>query len=151
MSHSRPCRVLIVDDNVASAKTLGWMAEREDREIRMCHDGVVAIKICDEFKPDIIFLDLGMRGMNGIEVCQILRRDYAAVDMLIVAQTGWGDDRTRQKTSEAGFDDHLVKPIRPDIFESTIAAVERRIARIAVEQLSLPSSAAPPKSQLCLG
>lgn len=120
-------RALIVDDNVASATTLVWMAEAEGYEAVMCHDGPSAIALCETFKPDVIFLDVGMRGMNGLEVCMTLRNDPRFQTIPIVAQTGWGDAKMREMTRNAGFTEHLVKPVPPDRFceilrETRIAA-----------------------------
>ena len=129
MSLRPGCRVLVVDDNVPSALTLMWMAEAEGCEVRMCHDGPAALRLCRTFRPDIIFLDLGMRGMNGIEVCEALRRDVAFVDVRIIAQTGWGDADIRERTRAAGFDEHLVKPVDPVRFQGIIGEVaETRLA-----------------------
>ena len=123
MDTTRPCRTLVVDDNAASAMTLKWLAESYGCDAMMCHDGPSALELCDVFRPDVIFLDLGMRGMNGIEVCEALRRDPRFSDVRIVAQTGWGDARTRQKTEAAGFDEHLVKPVCPQRFAAIIADI----------------------------
>lgn len=129
MSLRSKCRVLVVDDNVPSAMTLMWMAEAEGCQVEMCHDGATAIALCQSFLPDIIFLDLGMHGMSGIEVCETLRRDGEFANVRIVAQTGWGDAKIRERTRVAGFDEHLVKPVDLNRFQDIIGEVsEMRLA-----------------------
>ena len=123
MSLRPDCRVLVVDDNVPSAMTLMWMAEAEGCNVQMCHDGQTALSMCQTFRPDIIFLDLGMGGMNGIEVCEALRREAAFANVRIVAQTGWGDAKIREQTRRAGFNEHLVKPVDPERLQAIIGEV----------------------------
>lgn len=104
-------RVLVVDDNIPSAKTTGWMLELIGHEPILAHDGPEALEAARIHKPDVIMLDIGLPGMNGYEVCRELRNDPAFKDTMMIAQTGWGQERDRQQAREAGFDHHLVKPV----------------------------------------
>ena len=104
-------RVLVVDDNEASALTLTWAMEMYGYEVRTCFDGRSALNLARDFHPEIVLLDLGMAAMNGFEVCRQLRQDPALSGTTVVAQTGWGDNETRRQTAEAGFDHHLTKPL----------------------------------------
>ena len=105
-------RVLIVDDNEASAKTLGWTLEMLGHDIRLAHDGSKAIEIAESYKPQVILLDIGLPGTNGYEICEILRKRPLFKNCIIIAQTGWGQKEHVERSKAAGFDYHLVKPIR---------------------------------------
>ncbi len=104
-------RVLIVDDNEASAKTLGWMMELLGHEAQISHDGQEAIGMARSSPPDIVLLDIGLPGMNGYEICKLLRQEPGLENTTFIAQTGWGQSEHRQRSQEAGFHHHLVKPI----------------------------------------
>ncbi|MDP9127527.1 MAG: response regulator [Pseudomonadota bacterium] len=105
-------KVLVVDDNIASAKTTGWMLELMGHEPTLAHDGPAALQMAREQRPDVIMLDIGLPGMNGYEVCRELRRDPVFKNTLLIAQTGWGQERDRLLAVEAGFDHHLIKPLK---------------------------------------
>lgn len=107
-------KILIVDDNVASAQTIGWMLELSGYTPMLAHDGLEALEIAREYRPDTILLDIGLPGMNGYDVCRELRKDPAFMDTIVIAQTGWGQKRDREMAMAAGFDHHLVKPISLD-------------------------------------
>ncbi|UDF05449.1 response regulator [Asticcacaulis sp. AND118] len=106
-----PLKVLVVDDNQASALTLSWAIESWGDEVRTCFDGLSALDTARSFHPDVILLDLGMPEMDGLTVARTLRADPRTRRCKIIAQTGWGDTAKRRETAEAGFDLHLVKPI----------------------------------------
>ena len=107
----RARRILVVDDNESSAMTLSWAMEMYGYEVRTCYDGVTAVEVAENFKPEIVLLDIGMPIMDGYEVCRQLRKNPALCGTHVVAQTGWGDAETRRRTREAGFDEHLTKPV----------------------------------------
>ena len=104
-------RVLVVDDNEPSAMTLAWAMELCGHEVKTCFDGSSAIRVAADFHPELVLLDIGMPVMDGYEVCRRLRADPTLCGTRVVAQTGWGDPETRRRTREAGFDDHLTKPL----------------------------------------
>jgi PAS domain S-box-containing protein len=104
-------RVLVVDDNVDAAESLGRMLRLLGNEVRTAHDGPAAFDLAIDFIPEVILLDIGLPGMNGLEVARRLRQLPGLRDCLLIAQTGWGQDEDRRRTSEAGFDHHLVKPL----------------------------------------
>jgi signal transduction histidine kinase len=106
-----PLKILVVDDNVESAMTTSWMLELIGHEAILSHDGLDAIAKAKDIKPDVVLLDIGLPGMNGYEVCRELRKDAALKDILIVAQTGWGQPNDKKKAKDFGFDHHLTKPI----------------------------------------
>ncbi len=107
---SKALRVLVVDDNVASAETISCILELEGHETKLTHDGNEALHIAKEFNPDAILLDIDLPGMSGHEVCRELRKNPLFKNTVIIAQTGFGQERDRLLTKAAGFDSHLVKP-----------------------------------------
>ncbi len=110
-TETQSLRVLVVDDNIASAKTTGWMLVMIGHEPRLAHDGLEALATAREMKPDAILLDIGLPGMNGYNVCRELRKDPAFKNTIFIAQTGWGQERDKQEARDAGFDHHLIKPV----------------------------------------
>jgi signal transduction histidine kinase/ActR/RegA family two-component response regulator len=104
-------RVLVVDDNEDAAQTLAKLLTLQGHEVRLCHDGPSAIKLAAEQPPDLVLLDVGMPGMDGLEVARRLRAAPETAGSMLVAVTGWGTDADRRKTAAAGFNQHLVKPV----------------------------------------
>jgi signal transduction histidine kinase/CheY-like chemotaxis protein len=106
-----PKRVLVVDDNHDSAESLAALLRIDGHNVTMAHDGRAAIDAADRFRPDVMLLDLGMPQMDGCEVCRQVRRASWGQGIVLIAQTGWGQERDRRQTREAGFDWHLTKPV----------------------------------------
>ena len=104
-------RILIVDDNQDSAMSLGMMLKLLGNETRTAHDGLAAVETAEQFRPDIILLDIGLPKLNGYEACRRIREQLWSQGMVIVALTGWGQDEDRRRSHDAGFDHHLVKPV----------------------------------------
>jgi signal transduction histidine kinase/ActR/RegA family two-component response regulator len=107
----RARRILIVDDNIDHADSLAMLLSIERHEVHAVHDGIEALAAADRVRPDVVLLDLGMPRLDGFDTCRRLREQPWGKSMLLVAITGWGQDADRIKSSEAGFDYHLVKPI----------------------------------------
>jgi CheY-like chemotaxis protein len=103
-------RILVVDDNLDGARSLVLLLAAMGHEARMANGGGVAVKEYGLFKPQLVFLDIGMSGMDGYETCRVLRRMAGAMP-LIVAVTGRDSEEDRQRSAEAGFEHHLVKPV----------------------------------------
>jgi signal transduction histidine kinase len=118
---TRPLKVLVIDDNVPVAQTVGWMLEEIGHQYHLVHDGREALQAAREFRPDAILLDIGLPVMDGYAVCRAFRQDDLFKDALIIAQTGWGQQRDKALASEAGFDHHLVKPVAYDDLERILA------------------------------
>ena len=112
-------RVLVVDDNHDAADALAMLLQAMGAEVSTAYDGPDALREARRWHPSVIFLDLGMPGMDGFAVASEIRRDPALRDVALVALTGWGQQSVRQRTDAAGFDAHLVKPVDAD----TLAAV----------------------------
>jgi PAS domain S-box-containing protein len=103
-------RVLIVDDNVDAAESLSVLLQIGGHAARIANDGYRALLLAQEFGPQIIFLDIGMPGMNGYDVARRLRQLPGMAHVTLVAVTGWGAENDRARAREAGFDQHLTKP-----------------------------------------
>ena len=116
-------RVLIVDDNVDAAHTLDLLLRALGHETRAVHDGNEALAAFDEFGPNIVLLDIGLPGISGYEVARLLRA-RGRHGVRIVALTGWGQPDDRRRSSEAGFDLHLVKPIDEDALRTALRSSE---------------------------
>jgi len=117
-------RILVVDDARDIADVLVMLLETLDADVRVAYDGKSAIDIVKAFKPDIVFLDIGMPVMDGCETARQIRRLPEGKDILLVALTGWGQEQDRLRTSEAGFDKHFVKPVSFEQVQALLA--ERR-------------------------
>jgi len=105
------CRVLVVDDMRDSADSLALAVQALGHEVEVAYSGEAALRKVEATRPDIVLLDLGMPGMDGYEVCRRIRATPWGHEVLLVAQTGWGNDNDREATRRAGFDHHLVKPV----------------------------------------
>jgi PAS domain S-box-containing protein len=103
-------RILVVDDNVDAADMLCLLLEFEQHAVRVVHSGVEALLAATEMNPDIVFLDIGMPGMNGYDVARALRKLSDIPRPYLVALTGWGGEDDLARSREAGFDEHLTKP-----------------------------------------
>ena len=114
-------RVLIVDDNVDSATTIGALLELRGHQVRITHDAESALAAAAAFRPDAALLDIGLPGADGYELARRLRRDERTRAVRLVALTGWGQDADRAQAEAAGFDAHLTKPAEPD---AIVAAIE---------------------------
>lgn len=109
-SVAKTLRVLVVDDNVDSAETIGLILELQGHKTRLAFDGCEALVAASAFNPDAILLDIDLPGLNGHEVCRELRKNPLFKNTLVIAQSGFGQERDRKLAKESGFDHHLVKP-----------------------------------------
>jgi CheY-like chemotaxis protein len=104
-------RILVVDDNVDQATSLGLLLQLAGHDVRVAHDATGAIIALESFTPEVALLDIGMPGQSGYQLARRLRAVPALREMLLIAQTGWGTEEDRMRSREAGFDHHLTKPI----------------------------------------
>jgi CheY-like chemotaxis protein len=114
-------RVMIADDNKDAADALGMLLDLAAHEIRVAYSGRSALTLARTFRPDVAFIDIGMPDLSGYEVAQELRREPWAAGICLVALTGWGQDDDRQRAKDAGFDQHMTKPVDPDALERLLA------------------------------
>jgi signal transduction histidine kinase/ActR/RegA family two-component response regulator len=106
-----PClRVLVVDDNVDTVTTLAMLVQESGHEVRTAYDGSAVLEAALDYRPNVVLLDIGLPGLDGFEVAKLLRRQPALQHAVLVAMTGYGRESDRQRSREAGFDHHLVKP-----------------------------------------
>ena len=113
-------RVVVIDDNQASARAMQRLVRVLGGECAVAYDGETGIEQVLTFNPDIVFLDIGMPGIDGYETCRRLRRDVGP-GLFVVALTGWGQQRDKERAADAGFDVHLVKPPDPAALEALLA------------------------------
>lgn len=104
-------RILLADDNVDFATSMGALLSAMGHQVLVTHDGAAALEAAPGFEPDFAFLDIGLPKLNGYELARRLRQRPATADIVLVAVTGWGQDKDRALAREAGFDHHLVKPV----------------------------------------
>jgi CheY-like chemotaxis protein len=114
---NRSRRVLLIDDNVDAAESLAQLLALSGHDTRIAPDGTHGLALAAEFTPEVVFCDLGLPGINGYEVVRRLRAMPFGRDMVVVAVTGYGQPDDREKTAQAGFDAHLVKPVDPALIE----------------------------------
>jgi CheY-like chemotaxis protein len=126
-------RVLVVDDNHDAADSLGMLLQFLGAEVMVVHDGYAALEAMKGFRPAVVLLDLGMPGMNGLEVARRMREDPQAKATTLVALTGWGQREDRRRTSEAGFDYHLVKPADVGTLQSILSMRDSSEAQSATK------------------
>jgi signal transduction histidine kinase len=114
-------RILVVDDNRDAAEMLGMLLRMVGGEVQTVTSGQAALDVIRTFQPSIVFLDLGMPGMDGIEVARRARKQPEGRDATLIAVTGWGQAEDRRKTKDAGFDHHLVKPVNLESIQALLA------------------------------
>jgi signal transduction histidine kinase/CheY-like chemotaxis protein len=126
-------RVLVVDDNVDAAESLGMVLDLLGAEVRVVNSGPDALAMMASYGPTVVVLDIGMPAMDGYEVARRIRSDRRYDDVTLIAMTGWGQDEDRRRTRAEGFDHHLIKP--PDIvaLQTVLASIGsgKRRARVA--------------------
>jgi PAS domain S-box-containing protein len=115
------CRVLIVDDNVDTAESLAMLLRFYGHEVWAAHTGPKALEVARAEQPDVVLLDIGLPGMDGYEVARLLRQQEELGDMRLVAMTGYGQEKDRQRSDATGFDYHLVKPVDPAKLQDLLA------------------------------
>ncbi len=121
-----PRRVLIVDDNEDAANSLAMILNLGGHETASVYTAVDALQRAASFKPDVVLLDIGLPGMDGYEVAQKMRELPGLRDIRLVAVTGYGRSDDRIRARDAGFDDHLTKPVEFAVLERTLAGIRAR-------------------------
>lgn len=120
-----PRRILVIDDNRDAADSLAMVLRLLKHDVDVVYDPLQAMAAAERFRPDVVFMDVGMPGLNGYDLVRLLRNEPWAAETLVVALTGWGQDSDRQRSREAGFDHHLVKPAEFAEIESLCNAYRR--------------------------
>jgi CheY-like chemotaxis protein len=116
-------RILVVDDNRDSATSLAMMLQIMGNEVRTGHDGFAAIELAEQFRPQVVLMDIGMPKLNGHEATRRIREQPWGQDVAVIALTGWGQEEDRAKSKEAGCAGHLVKPVSLPDLEKLLAGL----------------------------
>ena len=119
-------KVLIIDDNRDAADTLHALLRDYGFTCASALDGPSGLETVSSFAPDAILLDLGLPGLDGYEVARRIRAQPDGARVVIVAVTGYGEERDRERSAQAGFDAHLVKPVDPDQLLAVLRGPSRR-------------------------
>jgi CheY-like chemotaxis protein len=117
------CRVLVVDDNEDAANSLGLMLQIMGYDTRMAYDGLAALEVAAAFRPAVVLLDIGLPKLSGYDACRRLRQQRWGEGMVLIAQTGWGQEEDKRRAKEAGFNFHIVKPVDPAALEKLLSGL----------------------------
>ena len=120
-----PLRMLIVDDNRDAADSLAMLLRTAGNDIRTAYDGIEALQVASEFRPEVVLLDIGLPKLDGHEVAQRLRHEAWGRRVCLIAVTGWSDEADRARSRAAGFDHHLVKPLDTAHLAQLLGSVDR--------------------------
>jgi CheY-like chemotaxis protein len=107
-------RILVVDDSRDSAQSLALLLGSLGADVHTVQDGPTALDELEAYRPSVMLLDIGMPGMDGLEVARRARQQAGGRDLTLIALSGWGQDEDRRRSREAGIDYHLVKPVDLD-------------------------------------
>ena len=117
--------MLVVDDNTDAAQSLAELLELSGHATLVVDNGHRALQEAQAFRPDLVILDIGMPGMNGYEVAKVMRKTAGLEHAVLVALTGWGSEADRARALEAGFDQHLTKPVEFSTIDRMLTAARR--------------------------
>jgi len=116
-----PRSVLVVDDNVDHAESLATLLRLEGHKVQTAYGGLQAIDAVAAVHPEVVLLDIGMPGLNGYETARRIRERTGGAAIKLIAFSGWGQPRDRERSKKAGFDHHLVKPVEPGVLQKMIS------------------------------
>jgi two-component system CheB/CheR fusion protein len=119
-------RVLVVEDNADIAHSMSALIRHLGHQAVVAHDGGTALKVAENFLPEVAFVDIGLPGLSGLELAESFRRDGRLQAVYLVALTGFGQAEDRRRSLAAGFDEHLVKPLSFDRLRQTLHLAEQR-------------------------
>jgi DNA-binding response OmpR family regulator len=122
-------RVLVVDDNRDFAASLAMILRDMGNEVRVEYDGLEGLSAAEAFQPTIAFLDIGLPGISGYELAKRMRAMGLDEDSILVAVTGWGQKDDKARSTAAGFDYHVVKPLDPAELPQILRAAAEHRAR----------------------
>ncbi len=121
LAHGRPRRILIIEDSPDARESLRLLLESQGHHVSEASDGVGGVTLALAEGPDVILIDLGLPGLDGYEVARTLRGSAFGKTATLIAVTGYGQTEDRRRSSEAGFDAHLVKPVSPEALARLLA------------------------------
>jgi len=117
-------RIVVVEDNEDAADTMSEWLVHLGHDVQVARTGPDGVALVLEQRPDVVFCDIGLPGMDGVDVCRDIVRGMQ-VPPVMIALTGWGREADRRRTMEAGFQHHLVKPVAPEKLRTVLQSVER--------------------------
>ena len=120
---TRSLRILVVDDNHDAADSIAILLRQSGHDVRTEYSGAAALQAVAAYRPQVILLDIGMPGMDGLQVAKRLRQQLDLRQVALVALTGYGEERDVQRTQQAGFNYHLVKPVDPQRLQELLRVV----------------------------
>jgi CheY-like chemotaxis protein len=123
-----PRRVLLCEDNRDVARSLARLVRVFGHEIRVAFDGREALEMAGEFRPDVVLMDIGLPDVNGYEVGREIRSRPWGSTITLIALTGWGTEKDKLRALEAGFDQHLTKPVDSHVLDTVLRDSGRRFA-----------------------
>ena len=121
----RPKRLMVIDDNKDAAESMSMLLELWGHEVMCAYDGQSALEAATQFRPDAVFLDIGLPGMDGYEIAERLRELPSASHTVLVAIPGYGQDEDRRRSRDAGIDHHLIKPVAPETLHKLLETLSR--------------------------
>ncbi len=124
---SAASRIVVIEDNLDAAEVLADVLQLEGHEVHVAHDGRSGLELVRRVRPDLVLCDIGLPDLDGYEVAQALRRDEALGATRLIAVSGYAQPEDRQRALEAGFDEHMAKPLSPrDLMKALAGAREPR-------------------------
>ncbi len=114
-------RILVADDNTDAAESLALVLQSAGHTVHVSYDGAAAVEAMHSFSPEIAVLDIGMPRLNGYDAARQIRTLPGGTDCVLVALSGWGQSDDKRRAREAGFDEHLTKPVDPESLLQVIA------------------------------
>ncbi|MCW1912005.1 response regulator [Luteolibacter sp. GHJ8] len=121
-----PLKVLVVDDGRNAADILAMFFEMEGHQVRVAYDGLAAIEQAASFAPQLILMDIGMPELDGLEAARRIRSEEAGQQIVMVALSGYDQNSHRLESARAGFDDHLAKPVEPNVLRALVERYRHR-------------------------
>jgi two-component system CheB/CheR fusion protein len=121
MAASKPLRILLVEDNHDAAESFSILLGLGGHDVRVAHDGAVALATVEGFSPDVAFIDVGLPGIDGYELAPLLRAHPRCRGSMLIALTGYGREDDKRRASQSGFDHHMTKPV-------DLAAIDRLLS-----------------------
>jgi CheY-like chemotaxis protein len=134
-----PRRVLVIEDNRDARETFRMMLELAGHEVLEAEEGQQGLELLRAVRPDIAVIDVGLPGLDGYEVARRFRAEPASDSVVLVALTGYGTPEARERSQQAGFDHHLIKPVNPELLRELM----NRSGPPAHEAMPVRNGAAP--------
>jgi CheY-like chemotaxis protein len=120
---NRARRILVVEDNLDSVHTLAVLLQDMGHDVEYAINGYAALTLARRFRPEFVFLDLGLPGLDGFEVCRTIKDDPALQGARVIAITGYADELSRRRSADAGCELHVIKPVSSQFIESLVGQV----------------------------